>query len=125
MSNVNELEIELYNARQVYLKAIDEGDEKTENEYVDIIDAIAKIMNGTRETGYSDWYNSNEHERENLDCPQEIINEVRDFAEGAPKGFNKEIIDRWNEYLDFDLHEKLKTYGMVGAARLNKIFKLK
>ena len=25
-------------------------------------------------------------------------------------------------HLDFDLHEKLQTYGFVGSARLNKIF---
>ena len=35
---------------------------------------------------------------------------------------NKEMVDDWNSYLDFDLHEKLQTYGFVGSARLNKIF---
>ena len=37
---------------------------------------------------------------------------------------NKEMVDEWNSYLDFDLHEKLQTYGFVGSARLNKIFSI-
>ena len=35
---------------------------------------------------------------------------------------SKRMVDEWNSYLDFDLHEKLQTYGFVGSARLNKIF---
>ena len=122
---MTDLELELQEARKVYVEAIDAGDETTENEYADIIDTIAKILNEKGNfSHYKSWYTKNSHPRENLECPKEIIEEVRDFAEGAPRGFNKNVVDKWNQYLDFDLHSKLKTYGMVGAARLNKIFSL-
>jgi hypothetical protein len=122
---MSELELELVEARKIYIEAIDSGDEKTENEYSDIIDAIAKILNEKGNIShYKQWYAENSHPREGLECPKEILEEVKDFANGAPRGFNKSVVDRWNEHLDFNLHDKLKTYGMVGAARLNKIFKL-
>jgi hypothetical protein len=121
---MTELEKELQSARKVYVEAIDKGDVKTENEYADIIDIIAKTINGKNKQNFQQWYVDNEHVIENLECPKEIINEVREFAK-HPMGFNKDIVENWNQYLDFDLHNKLKTYGMVGAARLNKIFKLK
>ena len=120
-----ELERELTEARKVYIEAIDNGDEQTENEYADIISAIAKIINSGNPnlSTYQQWYAKNEHPIEDLECPSEIIADVREFAK-YPKGFNKEVVEEWNKYLPFDLHAKLKTYGMVGAARLNKIFKL-
>ena len=120
-----ELEKELAEARKVYIEAIDNGDEQTENEYADIVSAIAKIINSGNPnlSTYQQWYSKNEHPIEDLECPGEIIADVRDFAK-HPKGFNKEVVEEWNKYLPFDLHAKLKTYGMVGAARLNKIFKL-
>lgn len=123
---MNELEKELQAARQVYLEAIDNNDEQTENEYTDIISAIARILNSKNPnlTSYQQWYSGNEHPIENLKCPKEILDEVKEFAK-YPNGFNKEVVDKWNQYLDFNLHTKLKTYGMVGAARLNKIFNLK
>jgi len=122
---MTDLELELQEARKVYIDAIDSGDEQTENEYADIIDNIAKILNEKGNfINYRQWYSKNNHPRENLECPAEIIEEVRDFADGAPRGFNKDVVEKWNQYLNFDLHSKLKTYGMVGAARLNKIFKL-
>jgi hypothetical protein len=40
-----ELERELAEARKVYIEAIDNGDEQTENEYADIVSAIAKLIN--------------------------------------------------------------------------------
>ena len=122
---MNHLEKELFEARKIYIEAIDNGDEKTEQEFADIIDQLAKMINHTSQANsYSQWHSGTEHERENLECPKEIIEEVREFADGAPAGFNKSKVDEWNEFLPFDLHAKLKTYGMVGAARLNKIFKL-
>jgi prolipoprotein diacylglyceryltransferase len=37
----------------------------------------------------------------------------------------KETIDKWNKYLDFDLHTKLNgEYGFTGAKRLYNIFGL-
>jgi len=39
-----ELERELTEARKVYIEAIDNGDEQTENEYADIISAILKLL---------------------------------------------------------------------------------
>ena len=120
---MTELEKELQSARKVYVEAIDNGDVKTENEYADIIDFIAKSLNG-RNQNFQQWHSENEHQIENLECPKEIIDEVREYAK-HPMGFNKEIVDGWNEHLSFNLHDKLKTYGMIGASRLNKIFKLK
>ena len=122
---MTELQKELNEARKVYIEAIDNNDEQTENEYADIISAIAKILNSKNPnlSTYQQWYSKNEHPIEDLECPGEIIADVREFAK-YPKGFNKEVVEEWNQYLSFDLHAKLKTYGMVGAARLNKIFKL-
>ena len=122
---MTELQKELNEARKVYIEAIDNNDEQTENEYADIISAIAKIINSGNPnlSTYQQWYSKNEHPIEDLECPGEIIADVREFAK-YPKGFNKEVVEEWNQYLPFDLHAKLKTYGMVGAARLNKIFKL-
>ena len=114
---------ELEAARLIYVEAIDNEDEKTELEYSEIIDQIAKQLNQKTGMSYSQWYSSNEHPIEDLECPNEIITDVRDFAK-HPKGFTKEVVGEWNQYLSFDLHAKLKTYGMIGAARLNKIFKL-
>tara|TARA_R110000787_G_scaffold33957_1_gene88419 strand:+ start:138 stop:497 length:360 start_codon:yes stop_codon:yes gene_type:complete len=118
-----DLHEELEAARLIYVEAIDNGDEQTELEYSEIVNQLAKQINNKTQTTYSQWYINNEHPIENLECPNEIIADVRDFAKN-PKGFNKEVVEEWNQYLSFDLHAKLKTYGMVGAARLNKIFKL-
>lgn len=114
---------ELEAARLIYVEAIDNEDEKTELEYSEIVSQIAKQINQKTGVSYSQWYINNEHPIEDLECPSEIITDVREFAK-YPKGFTKEIVEEWNQYLSFDLHAKLKTYGMIGAARLNKIFKL-
>jgi hypothetical protein len=125
MLSREELEREIVGLRKIYIEAIDSGDEVAENEMADAIDYLAKVINsGFTKEQYDQWIADNEHERENLPCPIEIIDDVREFAQ-HPKGFTKDIVDEWNQYLDFDLHDKLKTYGMVGSARLNKIFNLK
>ena len=125
MLSREELEKEIVELRKGYIEAIDSGDEATENELADAIDYLAKVINsGFTKEQYDQWISENEHVRENLPCPVEIIDDVREFAQ-HPKGFNRDIVDEWNQYLDFDLHDKLKTYGMVGSARLNKIFNLK
>ena len=118
-----DLHEELEAARLIYVEAIDNEDEKTELEYSEIIDQIAKQLNQKTGMSYSQWYSSNEHPIEDLECPNKIIADVRDFAK-HPKGFTKEVAESWNEHLPFNIHDKLKTYGMIGAARLNKIFKL-
>jgi hypothetical protein len=69
---------------------------------------------------YTKWLASSEHEHENNYLPAEIRNAVIDAIDNA--NLNKEMVDDWNPHLDFDLHEKLQTYGFVGSARLNKIF---
>lgn len=125
MLSREELEREIVELRKGYIEAIDSGDEATENELADAIDYLAKVINsGFTKEQFDQWISENEHVRENLPCPTEIIDDVREFAQ-HPKGFNRDIVDEWNQYLDFDLHDKLKTYGMVGSARLNKIFNLK
>ena len=48
-----------------------------------------------------------------------------EFAAMTKSNLNKEMVDRWNIYLDFDLHTKVKRYGYIGSARLFKIFSLK
>ena len=56
----------------------------------------------------------------NMDLAEQIVK----FAKGKRKGFTKELVDQWNKDLEFDLHSKLKTYGFMGAKRLNMIFKI-
>ena len=56
----------------------------------------------------------------NMDLAEQIVK----FAKGKRKGFTKELVDQWNKGLEFDLHSKLKTYGFMGAKRLNMIFKI-
>jgi hypothetical protein len=53
-----------------------------------------------------------------------IADEIVFYARGTGKGFTKELIDRWNEHLDFDLHSKFERYGFTGSSRLNTIFKI-
>lgn len=64
------------------------------------------------------------YERENNKLPKAIASEVTQVATSL-KGCTKETVDKWNEYLDFDLHEKLNgEYGFTGAKRLYNIFGL-
>ena len=110
---MRELEIEIIRLRVLMNQAFDDGDEIAGDSYIDEIDVLAKILNsGMSKDEYARWMSSNEHERENNYLPAEIRSAVID----------KEMVDEWNSYLDFDLHEKLQTYGFVGSARLNKIF---
>ena len=118
---MHELEIEIKRLRVLMLQAYDDGDEVTGDYYVDEISVLAKILNsGMSKDEYAKWLDSSEHERENNHLPSEIRNAVIDAINDS--NLNKEMVDEWNSYLDFDLHEKLQTYGFVGSARLNKIF---
>ena len=118
---MHELEFEITRLRVLMNQAFDDGDEVTGDYYIDEIDILAKILNsGMSKEEYARWLDSSEHERENLYLPSEIRGAVIEAI--SDSNLNKEMVDEWNSYLDFDLHEKLQTYGFVGSARLNKIF---
>ena len=118
---MRELEIEIIRLRVLMNQAFDDGDEVAGDSYIDEIDVLAKILNsGMDQDEYTKWLKSTEHERENNHLPSEIRSEVIDAINES--NLSKEMVDEWNSYLDFDLHEKLQTYGFVGSARLNKIF---
>lgn len=117
----HELEFEVIRLRVLMNQAFDDGDEVAGDSYIDEIDVLAKILNsGMDQDEYTKWLKSTEHERENNHLPSEIRSEVIDAINES--NLSKEMVDEWNSYLDFDLHEKLQTYGFVGSARLNKIF---
>ena len=118
---MRELELEIIRLRVLMNQAFDDGDEVAGDSYIDEIDVLAKILNsGMDQDEYTKWLKSTEHERENNHLPSEIRSEVIDAINES--NLSKEMVDEWNSYLDFDLHEKLQTYGFVGSARLNKIF---
>lgn len=118
---LHELELEIKRLRTLMNQAFDDGDEVTGDFYIDEIDILAKILNsGMSKEEYTKWLTSTEHQRENNHLPSEIRGEVIDAINDS--NLNKQMVDKWNSYLDFDLHEKLQTYGFVGSARLNKIF---
>tara|TARA_R110001583_G_scaffold194214_2_gene364616 strand:- start:218 stop:622 length:405 start_codon:yes stop_codon:yes gene_type:complete len=64
------------------------------------------------------------NKKENISMPIEIADEIVMFAKGDGAGFTKEIVDKWNQYLDFNLHSKFERYGFTGSSRLNTIFKI-
>jgi hypothetical protein len=118
---MNELEKEIKRLRVVLLEALDNNNDTTADFYIDEISLLAKILNsGMSKAEYQVWLTSNEHMRENNPLPAEIEDEVLSAIENS--NLNKEMVERWNEHLPFNLHEKLNTYGFVGSARLNKIF---
>ena len=120
---MRELELEIIRLRVLMNQAFDDGDEVAGDSFIDEIDILAKILNsGMSQDEYTRWLNSTEHERENNYLPSEIRGDVIDAINDS--NLNKEMVDKWNSYLDFDLHEKLQTYGFVGSARLNKIFSI-
>tara|TARA_R110002012_G_scaffold115326_1_gene262265 strand:- start:1148 stop:1552 length:405 start_codon:yes stop_codon:yes gene_type:complete len=64
------------------------------------------------------------NKKENISMPIEIADEIVMFAKGDGAGFTKEIVDKWNQYLNFNLHTKFERYGFTGSSRLNTIFKI-
>lgn len=64
------------------------------------------------------------NKKENILMPIEIADEIVMFARGDGAGFTKEIVDKWNQYFDFDLSTKFERYGFTGSSRLNTIFKI-
>lgn len=117
----HELEFEIKRLRVLMLQAFDDGDEILGDYYIDEIDVLAKILNsGMSRSEYAKWLDQSQHEHENNHLPAEIRGEVIDAINNS--NLNKQMVDDWSAYLDFDLHSKLQTYGFIGSARLNKIF---
>lgn len=64
------------------------------------------------------------YERENIALPKGMAKEIVEVATSL-KGCTIDFVNRCNEVLDFDLHEKLNgKYGFTGAKRLYNIFKI-
>ena len=77
----------------------------------------------SKEDSTSSTYIS-KNKKENIPMPIEIAEEIVTFAKGDGAGFTKEVVDRWNKYLNFNLHSKFERYGFTGSSRLNTIFKI-
>ena len=91
----------------------------------DIVDwkrITPKRKKGDGDNVSSKYISQNIHE--NIEMPMAIAPEIVKFAKGDGKGFTKQVVDRWNEHLDFDLHSKFERYGFTGSSRLNTIFKI-
>lgn len=64
------------------------------------------------------------YERENIALPKSMAKEIVEVATSL-RGCTIDFVNRCNEVLDFDLHEKLNgKYGFTGAKRLYNIFKI-
>jgi len=86
-------------------------------------EASAIINRGDGESRESTKYVS-KYEKENIALPQSMAKEIVEVATSL-RGCTKSFVNRCNEVLDFDLHEKLHNkYGFTGAKRLYSIFKL-
>ena len=91
----------------------------------DIVDwkrITPKRKKGDGDNVSSKYISQNIHE--NIEMPMAIAPEIVKFAKGDGKGFTKQVVDRWNKHLDFDLHSKFERYGFTGSSRLNTIFKI-
>ena len=91
----------------------------------DIVDwkrITPKRKKGDGDNLSSKYISQNIHE--NIEMPMVIAPEIVKFAKGDGKGFTKQVVDRWNKHLDFDLHSKFERYGFTGSSRLNTIFKI-
>ena len=86
-----------------------------------------KFVNPTKKKSVGEGTTSTyipKNKKENIPMPIEIADEIVMFAKGDGAGFTKEIVDKWNQYLNFDLHTKFERYGFTGSSRLNTIFKI-
>ena len=86
-----------------------------------------KFVEPTKKRGKGDGTSSSyipKNKKENIPMPKEIADEIVMFAKGDGAGFTKEIVDKWNQYFNFDLHTKFERYGFTGSSRLNTIFKI-
>jgi hypothetical protein len=106
--------------RQILVEHLKEFLTNPRVESYEIIDISGRLLDPNKE---SKSYES-KYERENNKLPKSIASEVLQVATSL-KGCTKETIDKWNKYLDFDLHTKLNgEYGFTGAKRLYNIFGL-
>ena len=86
-----------------------------------------KFVNPTKKRSIGEGTSStyiSKNKKENISMPIEIADEIVMFAKGDGAGFTKEIVDKWNQYFDFDLRTKFERYGFTGSSRLNTIFKI-
>ena len=86
-----------------------------------------KFVNPTKKRSKGDGTSStyiSKNKNENIPMPIEIADEIVMFAKGDGAGFTKEIVDKWNQYFNFNLHSKFERYGFTGSSRLNTIFKI-
>lgn len=61
----------------------------------------------------------------NLDIPIEIMSDLLTVANSKGAGCTKKIINKFNKFLSFDLHEVMgHKYGFTGASKLHSIFKV-
>lgn len=110
----------LTDKRQILTEDVKEFVTNPRVESYEIIDISGRLLDPDKE---SKPYES-KYERENNKLPKVIANEVTQVATTL-KGCTKETVDKWNKYLDFDLHTKLNgEYGFTGAKRLYNIFGL-
>ena len=88
-------------------------------------DVTSGVKKGDGEGLSSKYIGNYGHEDIPLPKDMDLAEQIVKYAKGViTKGFNKPLVDQWNKSLDFDLHSKLKTYGFMGAKRLNMIFKI-
>ena len=53
------------------------------------------------------------------------MSDLLTVANSKGAGCTKKIIDKFNKFLDFDLHEAIGyKYGFTGASKLHSIFKV-
>tara|TARA_B100000003_G_scaffold44113_2_gene37850 strand:- start:981 stop:1433 length:453 start_codon:yes stop_codon:yes gene_type:complete len=90
----------------------------------DARDVTNGVKKGDGEGLSSKYIGNYDHEDIPLPKNMDLAEQIVKFAKGKRKGFTKELVDQWNKDLEFDLHSKLKTYGFMGAKRLNMIFKI-
>ena len=114
------IEKEIIELRIPMLEAYDSGNEKLGDEFADLISELAIIYNSGKSK--EEYYEIQQYEKELNIIPSIIRDEV--LAAMTKSNLNKEMVDRWNIYLDFDLHTKVKRYGYIGSARLYKIFSI-
>ena len=92
---------------------------------LDARDISSGVKKGDGEGLSSKYIGKYGHEDIPLPKDMDLAEQIVKYAKGViTKGFNKPLVDKWNKGLEFDLHSKLKTYGFMGAKRLNMIFKI-
>lgn len=98
-------------------------DSLVSNPLVDWYEKVSANVTRGKGDGESKPYES-KYERENIALPKEMAKKIVEVATSL-KGCSIDFVNKCNEVLDFDLHEKLNgKYGFTGAKRLYNIFKI-